>query len=109
MLVLSRCLGEEIVIDGGIRITVVGITGGRVRLGITAPPSVHVNRQEVHERLAWFLVDSPVRVPVPLSPSSGTSSTEPAPLALDKTPPAPRDGKAVRRRLVPVRDRTRSI
>jgi carbon storage regulator len=50
MLVLSRRLGEEIVIDGGIRITVVDLKGGQVRLGITAPKSVSVLRQEIRDR-----------------------------------------------------------
>ncbi len=50
MLVLSRCPGEEIVIDGNIRVTVVEVRGNQVRLGISAPPSVTVDRQEVHDR-----------------------------------------------------------
>jgi carbon storage regulator len=50
MLVLSRRPGEEIVIAGSIRVTVVEIRGNQVRLGITAPPSVTVDRQEVHQR-----------------------------------------------------------
>jgi carbon storage regulator len=54
MLVLTRKLNEEIVIDGNIRITVVEIKRGRVRLGITAPDSVRVDRQEVQQRRAEF-------------------------------------------------------
>jgi len=54
MLVLTRRLGEEIVIEGDIIITVVEIKGGRVRLGITAPPSVSVDRREVHQRRMEF-------------------------------------------------------
>ncbi len=52
MLVLSRRVGEQVVIAGGICITVVGVEGGRVRLGVTAPPSVTVDRKEVAERRA---------------------------------------------------------
>jgi carbon storage regulator len=51
MLVLTRKVGEEIVIDESIRITVTAIKGGQVRIGITAPPDVRVNREEVHRRL----------------------------------------------------------
>ncbi len=47
MLVLSRKLGEEVVIDQNIRVTVVAIHGNRVRLGITAPVSIPVRRGEV--------------------------------------------------------------
>jgi carbon storage regulator len=54
MLVLTRRIGEAIVIEGGIEITVVGIQGGKIRLGIVAPPSVRVDRQEVHARRAEF-------------------------------------------------------
>lgn len=38
MLVLSRKLNEEILIDGGIRVKVLEINGNRIRLGIVAPP-----------------------------------------------------------------------
>jgi carbon storage regulator len=50
MLVLSRRLGETVVIDGGIRLTVLSTQNGRVRLGIEAPDCVRVDRAEVHER-----------------------------------------------------------
>jgi carbon storage regulator len=50
MLVLSRRIGEEIVIDKQIRIVVAAVQGDRVRLGISAPPTMRVDRQEVHER-----------------------------------------------------------
>jgi carbon storage regulator len=54
MLVLTRRLGEEIVIAGNIHITVVAIQGDRVRLGVQAPPSVCIDRSEVHERRHAF-------------------------------------------------------
>lgn len=47
MLVLSRKLNETIVIDGNIRITVVGLRGNHVRLGIEAPARVPVLREEL--------------------------------------------------------------
>ena len=47
MLVLSRKLNETIVIDGNIRITVVGLRGNQVRLGIEAPDSVGIFREEL--------------------------------------------------------------
>jgi len=50
MLVLTRSTGEEIMIGADIRIMVVGVRGDRVRLGITAPESVCVDRAEIHER-----------------------------------------------------------
>ena len=50
MLVLTRRTGEEIVIDGHIRVRVTLVQGDRVRLGIMAPENVRVDRAEVHER-----------------------------------------------------------
>jgi carbon storage regulator len=50
MLVLTRRIGEQIVIDDEITVTVVAIRGDKVRLGISAPPSVRVDRSEIHER-----------------------------------------------------------
>lgn len=47
MLVLSRKLYEAIVIDGGIRVSVVGIRGNQVRLGIEAPGHVGIYREEL--------------------------------------------------------------
>jgi carbon storage regulator len=52
MLVLTRRVGEEIVVGDGIRVTVVAIKRGTIRLGITAPPSVTVLRQELLTRQA---------------------------------------------------------
>jgi carbon storage regulator len=50
VLVLSRGVGQEIVIDGNIRVTVIAVTGNGARLGIVAPPEVRLDRKEVHER-----------------------------------------------------------
>ena len=47
MLVLSRKLNEEIVIAGEIRVRVLELRRGRVRLGISAPPDVTVDRAEI--------------------------------------------------------------
>ena len=54
MLVLSRRVGERIVIgdDADIQITVVSIRGNHVRLGVTAPKSLRVDRLEIHQRIA---------------------------------------------------------
>jgi carbon storage regulator len=47
MLVLSRKLGERICIGGDIYVNVLAIHGGKVRLGIEAPRSVPIHRQEL--------------------------------------------------------------
>jgi carbon storage regulator len=58
MLVLTRRVGEEIVIDGGICIKILAIDRGRVRIGIIAPAYVRVDRQEVHDLRAASLANS---------------------------------------------------
>ena len=51
MLVLSRKIGESVVIDGGIIVRVIRVEGESVRLGIQAPHDVPVHRQEVYEEI----------------------------------------------------------
>lgn len=50
MLILSRRPNESLRIGGSVVITVVGFSGNQIRLGITAPPNVAVDREEVHQR-----------------------------------------------------------
>jgi carbon storage regulator len=50
MLVLTRKIGEQIVIDDNITVTIVAIEGNKVRVGITAPRSCRVDRAEIHQR-----------------------------------------------------------
>ncbi len=51
MLVLSRRLGDSVLIGEDIEVTILGVHGGRVRLGIDAPPDIAVHRQEVFEAI----------------------------------------------------------
>lgn len=51
MLVLSRRLGETLIIGDDVKITVLGISGNQVRLGIAAPKNVSVHREEVYRRI----------------------------------------------------------
>lgn len=50
MLVLSRRLNETIVIDDRIRITVLRISGDKIRLGIECDKGIIVDREEIHQR-----------------------------------------------------------
>jgi carbon storage regulator len=68
MLVLSRKVNEEIIIDGNIRVTVVSIRGNQVRLGFTAPKDVAIQRSELaamHESTAANASDSGTRLNTP--------------------------------------------
>ena len=51
MLVLSRKLGERIVIGPNIELTVVDIRGNQVRLAVEAPRDVSIHRQEIYRRI----------------------------------------------------------
>ncbi|MBM3287914.1 MAG: carbon storage regulator CsrA [Candidatus Eisenbacteria bacterium] len=51
MLILTRKLGENIRIGERIRIVILDIKGGQVKLGIDAPPDVAVHREEIYERI----------------------------------------------------------
>ena len=52
MLVLTRKVGQSIVIGDGIEVTVLSVTGDKVRLGIEADKDVPIYRDEVHRRIA---------------------------------------------------------
>jgi carbon storage regulator len=54
MLVLSRRVGEKVIIDGCITVEVLAVEGSKVRVGITAPPSVRIDREEVHRARQEF-------------------------------------------------------
>lgn len=51
MLILTRKIGETIVIGDDVKITILGIKGHQVRLGIEAPTSISVHRLEVFEKI----------------------------------------------------------
>ena len=51
MLVLTRKLGESIVIGNNVRVTILEMQGKQIRLGIDAPAEVPVHRGEVYERI----------------------------------------------------------
>ena len=51
MLILTRKLGESITIGDEIKVTVLGVFGRQVRLGVEAPPAVIVHREEVYLKI----------------------------------------------------------
>ncbi len=50
MLVLTRKIGQALMVGDNVTITVVSISNGKVRVGIEAPADVRVDRREIHER-----------------------------------------------------------
>jgi carbon storage regulator len=51
MLILTRRIGESIMINDDITITTLGVRGNQVRLGIDAPPSMSIHREEIYQKI----------------------------------------------------------
>jgi carbon storage regulator len=51
MLILTRRAGETVMVGSDITITVLGVKGNQVRIGINAPKDVAVHREEIYERI----------------------------------------------------------
>jgi carbon storage regulator len=74
MLILSRKLGESIVIDGNIRIKIMRVDGDVVKLGIEAPATVPVHRQEVYEEIQRNNQQALTKQNLPLPKLAGTEA-----------------------------------
>ena len=51
MLILTRRVGESLMIGDNVNVTVLGIRGNQVRIGVNAPKDVAVHREEIYERI----------------------------------------------------------
>lgn len=58
MLILTRRIGETIMIGDDITVTVLGVKGYQIRIGINAPDNVSIHREEVYKRIKATLTST---------------------------------------------------
>lgn len=51
MLILTRRIGESLVIGDEVTVTILGIKGKQIRIGVSAPESISINREEIHNQI----------------------------------------------------------
>ena len=51
MLILTRRVGQTVIVGNDVTVTIVGVKGNQIRIGISAPKNVSIHREEIYERI----------------------------------------------------------
>jgi len=76
MLILTRRVGETLMIGDEVTVTVLGVKGNQVRIGVNAPKEVAVHREEIYDRIKREQETSHVSGDSSSSDSESTNETE---------------------------------